>query len=61
MVKLIAVGLYYLNFFKCISCHVDDLKYLRDLLERFEDPRLVPNWSNQGMIFLDYMDISKKV
>lgn len=39
----------------------DNTRYIKDLLDRFEDPRLVPNWSNQGMILLDYLDMVSKV
>lgn len=39
----------------------DNTRYIKDLLDRFEDPRLVPNWANQGMIILDYLDMIAKV
>lgn len=39
----------------------DNTRYIKDLLDRFEDPRLVPNWLNQGMIILDYLDMITKV
>lgn len=35
--------------------------YIKDLLDRFEDPRQVPNWVNQGSIILDYLEITAKV
>lgn len=47
---------------KCRIFHFpDNTRYIKDLLDRFEDPRLVPNWSNQGMIILDYLDMITKV
>ncbi|XP_017084133.2 nuclear pore complex protein Nup98-Nup96 [Drosophila eugracilis] len=40
------------------------MEYLHSLLIQFEDPEgssiRVPNWANQGQIFLDYIDISTK-
>ncbi|KAH8381827.1 hypothetical protein KR009_000454 [Drosophila setifemur] len=40
------------------------MDYLHGLLIQFEDTKgssiLVPNWANQGQIFLDYIDISAK-
>lgn len=46
--------------------HTDNLDYLHNLLSQFESPDLnkavkVPNWSNQGQIFLDFIDINEKV
>ncbi|XP_075145470.1 nuclear pore complex protein Nup98-96 [Haematobia irritans] len=43
----------------------DNLDYLHDLLSQFETPDLnksikVPNWSNQGQIYLDFIDINEK-
>ncbi|XP_065354164.1 nuclear pore complex protein Nup98-Nup96 [Calliphora vicina] len=43
----------------------DNLEYLHHLLTQFENPDLnksikVPNWSNQGQIFLDFIDINEK-
>ncbi|XP_061394699.1 nuclear pore complex protein Nup98-Nup96 [Musca vetustissima] len=43
----------------------DNLDYLHNLLSQFESPDLnkavkVPNWSNQGQIFLDFIDINEK-
>lgn len=45
---------------------IDNLDYLHHLLTQFESPDLnksikVPNWSNQGQIFLDFIDINEKV
>lgn len=40
---------------------IDNTRYIKDLLDRFEDPRSVPNWSNQALILLDYLDITAKV
>lgn len=39
----------------------ENTRYIKDLLDRFEDPRQVPNWINQGSIILDYLDITAKV
>lgn len=45
----------------------DNLEYLYQLLSQFETPDMsqnsikVPNWSIQGQIFLDYIDIKDKV
>lgn len=55
-----------LIFFLLIFLHLDNLDYLHDLLTQFESPDLnkcikVPNWSNQGQIFLDFIDINEKV
>ncbi|XP_067619448.1 nuclear pore complex protein Nup98-Nup96 isoform X2 [Eurosta solidaginis] len=43
----------------------DNLDYLHDLLSQFEGAEAnktikVPNWSNQGQIFLDFIDINEK-
>lgn len=46
------------NFF---FVSVENTRYIKDLLDRFEDPRQVPNWINQGSIILDYLDITAKV
>lgn len=48
--------------FICIcSPFAGNTRYIKDLLDRFEDPRQVPNWLNQGSIILDYLDITAKV
>jgi len=38
----------------------DDIPYLKELLGQLENPRLIPNWSNEGMILADYIEIMKK-
>lgn len=49
------------NVFWCVFFFSDNTRYIKDLLDRFDDPRLVPNWANQGMIILDYLDMISKV
>lgn len=54
----------YLGIIKTISNFrilTGNTRYIKDLLDRFEDPRQVPNWVNQGSIILDYLDITAKV
>lgn len=46
--------------------NIDNLDYLHNLLSQIETPDLhkgikVPNWSNQGQIYLDFIDINEKV
>lgn len=43
-----------------VSC-LDNVPYLHDLLRQFEDPRQVSNWSNQGQILLDFIEMNEKV
>ncbi|CAD7083702.1 unnamed protein product [Hermetia illucens] len=38
----------------------DNVPYLHDLLRQFEDPRQVSNWSNQGQILLDFIEMNEK-
>ncbi|KAJ6638700.1 Nuclear pore complex protein Nup98-Nup96 [Pseudolycoriella hygida] len=38
----------------------DDILYLKELLGQLENPRLIPNWSNEGMILMDYVEIIEK-
>lgn len=49
------------NLIHILRFHLGNSQYLKELLDRFEDPRHVPNWSNQGAILLDYLDITAKV
>lgn len=39
----------------------DNIQYVKNLLIRLDERRDIPNWSNQGLILLDYIDISEKV
>lgn len=58
--KFISNSMYLIVFF-IFAPKPGNSRYLKDLLDRFEDPRHVPNWSNQGLILLDYLDITAKV
>lgn len=40
---------------------IDNIVYVKNLLQRFQDTRQIPNWLNQGSILLEYIDLSEKV
>lgn len=39
----------------------ENITYIKMLLNSFEDQRQISNWSTQGQMILDYIDISEKV
>lgn len=38
----------------------DNIQYLYNILSQFEDPRQVSNWSNQGQILIDFIEMNDK-
>lgn len=39
----------------------DKIVYLKSLLQQFEEVRQISNWSNQGQILVDFIELSEKV
>lgn len=50
-----------MKILKFIHFFLDNILYVKGLLNRLSDPRQIPNWSNEGSILLDYIEISEKV